>query len=217
MAERRTEYMPLDTIRAAVRNPKNHDTAGIAASVDRFGLAETPLIDERTGRLVAGHGRINDLTARQTEGQDPPDGVRIDDDGRWLIPVQCGWASRSDAEAEAYLVASNRLGEKGGWDTPGLHELLRNLADADADLLAVTGYDMQDLDDYAKVTQPPSLDDLADTLGDPDPSDTWPTVNLRVPHHLAAGWRDHLDVHGGNVVAAFANLLGVDPHWDDSE
>lgn len=214
MAERRIEYMPLATIQGALRNPKRHDVAGIAASIDRYGVAEVPLIDERTGRLVAGHGRINDLTARQTEGQDPPDGIHLDDAGAWLVPVIHGWASRSDAEAEAYLVASNRLSEKGGWDHTELTALLAELADLDPDLAALTGYDAGAVDDMVKATQPPDLDALADALGDPDPSDTWPTIRVRVPHHIAAGWREHLDTHGGNDLAAFAALLELDPHWD---
>lgn len=139
MGDRRVEYQPLATIESALRNPKLHDQDGIRTSIDRFGLGELPLIDERTGRLVAGHGRLDDLAARRSAREDPPDGVRIDPaSGDWLIPVIRGWASRSDPEAEAYLVASNKLTTKGGWDDAELAQVLADLADQD--LLALTGF-----------------------------------------------------------------------------
>ncbi|MEU8356488.1 hypothetical protein AB0C27_10810 [Nonomuraea sp. NPDC048882] len=46
------------------------------------------------------------------ESKSPPEGVKIGDDGVWLVPILRGWTSRSDAEAEAYLVAANRLTER---------------------------------------------------------------------------------------------------------
>lgn len=142
---RRVEYVPLDDVKPAERNPKRHDAEGIGRSISRFGVAELPLLDERTGRLVAGHGRINDLLARFEGGQEPPDGVRIDSEGRWLVPITRGWASRSDIEAEAYLVASNRLTERGGWDDEGLAELLAAINEVDPELLLTAGYDDDDL------------------------------------------------------------------------
>lgn len=150
MADRRIEYMPLTQIQPATRNPKRHDTAGIRRSIGKFGLAEAPLLDERTGRLVAGHGRINDLAERRSLGADPPDGVQAGEDGEWLVPVVRGWASRSDGEAEAYLAASNQLSVTGGWADDELATMLAALAEAD--LLDVTGF---------------TDDDLADLLGPP--------------------------------------------------
>jgi hypothetical protein len=148
MAERRIEYVLLSTIEAAPRNPKQHAMSAIRASIDRFGLGELPLIDERTGRLVAGHGRLDDIAERHRAGQHAPDGVRLDDSGNWLVPVIRGWASRSDAEAEAYLVASNKLTTRGGWDNEALAEVLSDLSDqgllelsgfTDAELAALAG------------------------------------------------------------------------------
>ncbi len=42
----------------AARNPKWNAEEEIRWSIGRFGLAELPLLDERTGLLVAGHGRV---------------------------------------------------------------------------------------------------------------------------------------------------------------
>ena len=143
---RRIEYMPLADVVPAARNPKEHDGAGIRRSIDRFGVAEVVLLDERTGRLVAGHGRIEALAEMERDEtiDTPPDGVVLGEDGAWTVPVVRGWSSRSDAEAEAYLVASNRLAERGGADERALAELLEELADQQ--LLDVTGYEQADLD-----------------------------------------------------------------------
>jgi hypothetical protein len=210
--DRRVAYMPLSQIIDAPRNPKQHDTTGIRASIDRFGVAELPLLDERTGRLVAGHGRLNDARTRRDEGQDPPDGVKVHPDtGDWLIPVVRGWASRSDAEAEAYLVASNNLTTRGGWDTPALTQLLSDLADHDPALLEVTAFSAGDLDDMLKLLEPPDLDELGRDLGEPRPDDTWPIVRVKAAPHVAAAWRSHLETHDGDENAALAALLEVDP------
>lgn len=141
------DYMPLDEILRAPRNPKNHNAQVIAASMARFGVVELPAIDERTGRLVAGHGRLDDWQTRRDAGEDPPEGVTTDDQGTWLVPVNRGWRSRSDADAEAYLVVSNRSTELGGWDDAGLAEVLRDLRDED--LLEVTGFSDDDLEKLA--------------------------------------------------------------------
>jgi hypothetical protein len=139
-AERWVDYIDLDEILLAPRNPKLHDTDGIARSVTHFGLAELPLRDERTGRLVAGHGRINDLRTRRAAGATPPAGVRADA-GRWLVPVLRGWASETDPDAEAYLLYSNKAVENGGWDESALQQMLADAAAVDFELTLLAGFD----------------------------------------------------------------------------
>lgn len=142
MSERRVEFMALSGIKGAKRNPKDHDVGELSKSVGRFGFAEVPLLDERTGLLVAGHGRIKTLQALKDGGAAPPEGVRLKGK-EWLVPVLRGWASRSDADAEAYLVASNRLTELGGWSDVQLVEMLKDLARLDA--LEGSGFDAEDI------------------------------------------------------------------------
>jgi hypothetical protein len=153
---RRVEYVPLSGIQPAPRNPKAHHAEGIRTSIGRFGIGELPLIDERTGRLVAGHGRVDQLTAMRADGQDPPEGVSVaPDTGEWLVPVVRGWRSRSDMDAEAYLVASNNLTTVGGWDDAGLAALLGDLAAFDPALLEVTGFSQGDLLAELPAANPP--------------------------------------------------------------
>lgn len=143
LPDRYVDYVPLDQVVLAPRNPKGHDGDGIRTSIGHFGFAELPLIDERTGRLVAGHGRHEQLVAMHAGGHDPPDGVKVTSDGTWHMPVIRGWASRSDAEAEAYLIGSNQWTIAGGWNDAALAELLTD--QAELDMLHLTGFTDKDL------------------------------------------------------------------------
>ncbi len=56
-------FSKLDSIICDERNSKDHDVGEISKSVSRFGFVEPLIIDERTGKLVAGHGRLKTLRA----------------------------------------------------------------------------------------------------------------------------------------------------------
>jgi hypothetical protein len=142
-AARRLELVPLDELVPADRNPKLHDDEGIAASLDAFGFVEPVVLDERTGRLVVGHGRWEGLVAKRDGGAVPPEGIVVDKDGTWRVPVLRGWSSDSDDQAAAYLVAANRLTMAGGWDDEALAAVLEDLAASD--MLDVTGFLLDDI------------------------------------------------------------------------
>lgn len=137
MSELRIEYVSLTELVEASRNPKQHALEALGASIGRFGYVEPIILDERTGRMVAGHGRRESLLKMRAAGDTPPSGVRSGT-GDWLVPVVRGWASKNDRDAEAYLIASNRHVELGGWDDKLLADLLQSLAAEDA--LQGTGY-----------------------------------------------------------------------------
>lgn len=138
-----TEYKPLSEIQVADKNPKDHNIGEIYSSIKRWGFVEIPVVNEATGKLVAGHGRLETLKLLKKEGF-VPEGIKVDDNGEWLIPVQRGISFKSDAEAEAYLVASNRLVELGGWKQDELVELLENVAIETEDMSGV-GFDLADI------------------------------------------------------------------------
>lgn len=106
-------YEDLETLKPNGRNPKAH--VSLAESYKRYGFVEPIVVDERTGMLAAGHGRREELINQKAAGQNPPDGIVVKD-GKWLVPVGRGWSSKTDQEAEEYLVASNALGPAGGWN-----------------------------------------------------------------------------------------------------
>lgn len=144
---RRIDYLPLVGLVPSPRNPKGHDLLQLDASVARFGFIEPIVLDERTGHIISGHGRVEALLAQQKRGEAPPDGVRVNGTGEWLAPVTVGWASRNDTEASAALIVLNRSGERGGWVDDTLLELLDELAAVPEGMVAVgfTGEEMETL------------------------------------------------------------------------
>ncbi len=155
MSERRIDLMPLAEVRRATRNAKRHALGAVGESIARFGVIDLPVIDERTERLVAGHGRLEALEAAHAAGEAPPDGV-VATDGGWLVPVVRGWSSRSDADAEAAGVALNRLTEVGGWDEAILADLFRDYAD-EPEWLVGTGYDEQEVVSFLASLNPDTI------------------------------------------------------------
>lgn len=194
------EYAPLTELVAHERNPKAHDVELVARSIARFGFADPVVIDERTGKLAAGHGRLAALTRLRDDDADPPEGIEVDDAGEWLVPRVVGWRSASDSEAEAALIALNRTTEVGGWDEPALLELLEDLAALDDGLDGI-GYGSEDLAELRA-----RLDELDEDIADPPPPDPapWP--------HRATGDAKVEVIHGD----AFEVLAGLEADSIDS-
>jgi len=139
------EYLPLNDVEVASVNPKDHDIGEIYTSIKRWGFIEPIVRNEKTGKLVAGHGRLETLKMLEKEDiTKPPKNIKLDDDGNWLIPVVTGVSFESDADADAYLIASNRLVEKGGWKDDELLDLLESIATTTSDLSGV-GFDLDDM------------------------------------------------------------------------
>lgn len=160
MTDRWLEYLPLDGLEPNPDNVKRHDVAGVAASMSRFGLVDAIVIDERTGRIASGHGRVDSLRSARAAARPPPEGVD-ERDGTWWVPVNRGWSSTDDREAAAAAVAVNRWTERGGWDTATLLDRLDSLADGPLGLVGV-GFGVDDIDDlFARLgpPDPPPPDD----------------------------------------------------------
>lgn len=213
--ERRIEYVPVVDLVPAARNPKLHDEANIDRSLGRFGYTEPVVIDERTERLVAGHGRVQALIRLKEQGKKPPEGVR-EDGGQWLVPVVRGWASRSDDDAEAYLLASNQLTIAGGWDNGPLAQMLMELAERDPLNLQGIGFDDKQLAKLLDSTQPKGgdtdPDDVPDKIGD---------ITVEPGHVYALG--DHVLICGDSTDPAVyeaimggakADIIWTDPPWN---
>ena len=141
----RLEYMPLGEVVRLPRNPKMHDLDHLGASMNRFGFVAPPTIDENSGVLVAGHGRLDMLDKLKADGEDPPDRIHRRDDGEWMIPVVRGVAFESEREAEAYAIADNRLTEVGGWDHQQLASIVADLAAEGDGSLEGLGFDDSEL------------------------------------------------------------------------
>jgi hypothetical protein len=166
----RIEYVPLEQIAPAVRNPKKHDLPGMVASIEEHGFADTPILDERTQRFVAGHGRCEALVHMKANGDPMPKGLILNDDGEWCLPIQRGWSSKSDAHAEAFIIAHNRLTEAGGWDNPMLTEMLHDVNAYDPELFDGIGFTADEMDELFRTVDPERFDQDPDALPSQDTS-----------------------------------------------
>lgn len=136
----------LNEVLPASLNPKDHDIGALIESIRTFGFMAPLLVNEHTGRLLAGHGRAEALLQMWSEGEDPPDNVTVDSKtGQWIVPVIRGVSIEDEKMAEAYLIADNRLTELGGWDKADLASMLRELQSAG--VMDATGFDGDDLDE----------------------------------------------------------------------
>lgn len=140
--EIRVEYLDFEEVEKWPRNPKDHDLHEIRKSFFRFGFVQPVLLDEGTGRLVAGHGRLDTLRLLKNRNIEPPRGIQ-EVEGKWLVPVLRGVVFDDPAEAEAFLLADNRISEKGGWKQDVLDTMLQEMVDVDG-LLEGTGFDIVD-------------------------------------------------------------------------
>lgn len=120
------ERRHIDKIIPNPRNPRTHDEAqiaAIAASIAEWKWTMPVLVDEK-GMLIAGHGRI--LAARKLGITEVP------------VMVAEGW---TEAQKHAYVIADNRLTDRGGWDNEMLKLELQDLKVMDPDFdLKLTGF-----------------------------------------------------------------------------
>jgi len=206
----RLDYVRLGDLQRWPKNPKGHDLPELEASMKRFGFTAPLILDETTGRLVAGHGRLETLQALRDAGHPPPRGIQVDDDGHWLVPVVRGVAFPSEAEAAAYVLADNAITMLGGWLEDLLRDQLRTVQEQTGDL-AGTGFKPEHLDALLAKAHPdqpedppiPHPDQLAELVKKwgVEPGDLW----LLDRHRLVCGDSGDPDT----VKAAIGDLAPV--------
>lgn len=214
MTELRIEYMGLDDLVPDERNPKGHRLDLIDNSYSEFGYVESVVMDERTGKLLAGHGRLEQLQARRRDGKPAPDGIEVRPDGTWAVPVTRGTATKDDAHAAAFLVAANKLTEAGGWRDDALSELLHGLPDLP--MLELTGFtlpELADLDEslahpYGAHSDPDAVPDVPEVPVSKR-GDVWDCGKHRVMCGDATMSADVERLMGGKL----ANLVVTDPPY----
>jgi DNA modification methylase len=119
------DSLHLDPANARTHNAVNLDA--IRASLLRFGQREPLVVQARTQRLIAGHGRRDAMKAL---GWTHCDIVEVDLD---------------DVQAAALGIALNRTGELAEWDEPALASLLESLRAENA--LEGVGFSVAEIDD----------------------------------------------------------------------
>ena len=155
----RVKYFPLFDLAnmTDVRNAKEHDVGAIIASIERFGFVGALILNEATGKLLAGHGRIKALSAMKANGYDRPARIReLRSD--WTVPVFVGASFESEDEALAYLIADNRTVELGGWNDEALLAALKHLDESSS--IDGTGYDHDDMNRMLGFLEGTAVDPL---------------------------------------------------------
>lgn len=131
---------PLSKIVRLPRNPRIHDLGSLHQSFERFGFLQRIVVNDRTGRLIAGQGRIDALQQRKAKGLSRPKNIR-EADGEWMVPTD--HVDVPPDEEEAAALALNRLGD-GEYDEGLLTDVLADVAARSG--LGGTGFDADDLD-----------------------------------------------------------------------
>lgn len=135
----RIEFEDLDWLAARPwpKNSKKHDLGALAEFFAENGFAELPIVDEGTGKMVAGHGRVEKLVAMRAAGEPPPERVQVRK-GKWFVPVIRGMRFPKPGK---HVLASNRGVELGGWDNALLAAALTSIGKDD---LVGTGFGADD-------------------------------------------------------------------------
>ena len=122
----------LEKLRPHPKNPRVHPESALrklARSIEEFGWTN-PILASSDGYILAGHAR---LKAAELGG---------------LKEVPVIYLPLTGRRAVAYIIADNRLQDETDWDWPLLKEGLEELASEEsADLLELTGFDAQEIDD----------------------------------------------------------------------
>jgi len=166
------KYENLDDIIQADTNPKDHDLGVLYQSMKRFGFTNPIIINESTGKLLAGHGRLQTLKMMRDNGEKAPDRIEVElDTGDetieyWHVPVLYGVSIDNLAEAQAYLIADNRLTELGGWKPMDLMENLSEIIEETGNLDG-TGYDLDDVETILSDIERDTFD-VSDTMTEID-------------------------------------------------
>ena len=132
----RDALVPLAQLHPHPRNPRRGVVPEIQLSLQRFGQ-QRPVLVQTDGTIVAGHHVVR---AAEAEGWTHIAVTRTD--------LQNG-------EAEAYLLADNRLADLGLYDDALLAELLKPMAAADT--LAGIGYSHEDVQSLLAYLDPGEL------------------------------------------------------------
>lgn len=163
---------PVDQLALLPGNPRRGDVDAVARSLEAFGQRK-PIVARRDGTVIAGN---HTLQAAQQLGWPEIAVVWVDDD---------------DVTARAFALADNRTAELGSYDDEALLALIADVRDADAEMLAATGWSdaaIQELvETVAAATLPPTIDDPdnipASAPGITVPGDVW----LLGPHRIMCG------------------------------
>jgi len=159
--------VPLGRLKPWAGNARTHSKKQIrqiADSIETFGFTN-PLLIDRDGRILAGHGRV---AAAKLLGMAEVPCLRLED--------------MSEARKRAYVLADNKLALNAGWDEDLLAGELEALMEMDLGFdIGVTGFSIPEIDTLIEDREPEEPGDPADDILPEDadvaarcrPGDVW--------------------------------------------
>ena len=118
------------------RKHSKHQIKQLALSIETFNLV-APILVDQNGLILAGHGRW--LACKLL--------------GRTFVPTIC----LSEAQAQAFMIADNRLTETSSWDDALLAGILKELSDLNLDFdIEATGFSVGEIDLRIESLKPDS-------------------------------------------------------------
>lgn len=123
----RIEVVPIEKLKPSPVNPRiDHAVGALERSIEQFGYVAPIIVQRKTYRILAGHGRLEALKRKGVE----------------QVPVVV--ADLTDKQAELYTIADNRLGELSKFDEKKIAEQLRGVA---PEILESVGFQPEDLEE----------------------------------------------------------------------
>ena len=200
------EHRQISTLSPSPSNPRLHSKRQIrqiAASIRTFGF-NVPILTDASGQIIAGHGRL--LAAQEL--------------GMTQVPT-ISLEHLSAAQAQAFMIADNRLNENSSWDEQLLANSLKELSALDLDFeIDVTGFAMGEIDvriESLNLDQPPPQSgDRADSFevstASPvtQPSDLW----LLGKHRILCGNSLVPESYSQLMAGKLATVVFEDPPYN---
>lgn len=217
-------WLPRSEVARWLGNPRINKGAvpRIKLSLERFGFIAPLCVWTSKGRLVVGDTRtmaFDELVAEHGPSWKPHGAP-----GPGLVPVRFH-EFRNEAEANAYAIADNRLGELAEWDETKLEEVMGDFAD-DPELFDATGFDHDEYfpenpDDGRNGETGAGGGGGGETGSDPNAAPPVPKetrtklgdVWLLGKHRLICGDSRHADIVDRLVGEARMDLVWTDPPY----
>ncbi len=197
------QYRLLEDLKPDPGNPRIHSkkqVRQVARSIQTFGFLVPVLVDNKN-QVIAGHCRIK---ACELLGWTQVPTIRAD--------------HLSETQAQAFLLADNKLTLNASWDERLLGQSLKDLSLLNLDFsLETTGFDMGEIDlliEGLEVTA--AGDDLADELPEPSevavsqPGDLW----LMGPHRVLCGSALEAEALASLMTDGKASIVFTDPPYN---
>ena len=193
-------YKPPTVLTPYPRNARTHSKRQIrqiADSIKAFGFTN-PILTDANGRIIAGHGRVE--AAKLLRIKEVPT-IRLE--------------NLTEDQVRAYILADNRLAELAGWDNSILAIELQHLINLDDLDVAVTGFDVPQIDMILGEAGPePDKDDVVDVdetaTAVSEPGDLWQLGE----HRVLCGSALQAESFGFLMAGQRADVVFVDPPYN---